>query len=258
MSNKFPLLTVGALAALFTLTLAAADGSAARGPRPEGHGPHLPPQLREQYDLNQDGKLDETERAALKADVDSGKLALPKGRPGGRPGEKLTGNPEDHGRPVDLIAKDLGVTPEQFRAAFKQVHPARPGTQPTEEQREANRTALATALGVSPEKLDEVMDKYRPEGKVGHRPEGRPEGRPGGPGGPGGRSRGPSPEVLGKYDLNQDGKLDEVERAQLQADIASGAFVPPNRPHPPQAGESTRPEGDSGSAPRPKHKQPRN
>lgn len=70
----------------------------------------------------------------------------------------------DHGRPVELIARDLGVTPEQFRAAFEKVRPAARGEQPTEVQRQANRKVLSETLGVAPEKLDAVMDKYRPEG----------------------------------------------------------------------------------------------
>ena len=68
----------------------------------------------------------------------------------------------DHGRPVELVARDLGVTPEQFREAFKKVRPAPRGELPTESQRKANRKARAEALGVSPERLDAVMDKYRP------------------------------------------------------------------------------------------------
>ncbi|HTI73168.1 MAG TPA: hypothetical protein VMF06_24550 [Candidatus Limnocylindria bacterium] len=71
---------------------------------------------------------------------------------------------DDPRRPVEKIAKDLGVTPEQFRTAFKKVHPAPRGERPTEAQREANRQTLSKALGVAPEKLDAVMDKYRPEG----------------------------------------------------------------------------------------------
>jgi len=73
---------------------------------------------------------------------------------------------DDHGRPVEKIAKELGVTPEKFREVFKKVKPAPRGQQPTEAQREANRKVLSEGLGVSPEKLDQVMDKYRPEGKV--------------------------------------------------------------------------------------------
>lgn len=72
----------------------------------------------------------------------------------------------DHGRPVEKVAKDLGVTLEQFREAFKKVTPAPRGELPTKAQREANRKVLSETLGVSPEKLDEVMDKYRPEGKT--------------------------------------------------------------------------------------------
>lgn len=232
MKSNLPLIIAGALTALFALNTRADDTQTDPAPKPghraEGRGHRPPsPEILAQYDLDKDGKLNETERAALKADIDAGKVTLP------------AGNPEDHGRPVDAIAKELGVTPEQFRAAFKQVHPAARGEQPTEEQRIANRTALAAALGVTPEKLDEVMDKYRPEGKVGHRPGGRPEGGPEGRrggGGPGAQGHRPSPEVLAKYDVNQDGKLDETERAALKADIASGAFVPPARPQPPQGG----------------------
>ncbi len=70
----------------------------------------------------------------------------------------------DHGRPVEAIAKELGVTADQFREAFKKVMPAPRGTQPTQAQRQRNRHVLSEALGVDPEKLDAVMDKYRPEG----------------------------------------------------------------------------------------------
>ncbi len=89
------------------------------------------------------------------------------GGPGGGPGPNgaRQGDDQDHGRPVEKVAKELGVTPEQFRAAFAKVTPAAQGQRPTEAQREANRVALSQALGVSPERLDEVMDKYRPEGR---------------------------------------------------------------------------------------------
>ena len=74
-------------------------------------------------------------------------------------------NDQDHGRPVALIAKELGVTPEKFREAFKNVRPAPASQEPTGEQRRRNRQVLSEALGVTPERLDEVMDKYRPGGK---------------------------------------------------------------------------------------------
>lgn len=84
---------------------------------------------------------------------------------------------EDRGRPVAQVAKELGVTPEQFRAAFRKVRPARPGEQPTEAQRQANRKVLSESLGVSPERLDQVMDKYRPGGKVSNGPSRRSDNR---------------------------------------------------------------------------------
>ena len=75
---------------------------------------------------------------------------------------------------MDAIARELGVTPEQFREAFRKVTPAPRGQQPSEAQREHNRKVLSEALNVSPEKLDAVMDKYRPEGP----PPGRPPAPP--------------------------------------------------------------------------------
>lgn len=62
------------------------------------------------------------------------------------------------GPPVDLIAQDLGITPEQFNAAANKVPPPPHGQPPTE----AHKKRFATALNVSVEKLDMVMDKYRP------------------------------------------------------------------------------------------------
>jgi Ca2+-binding EF-hand superfamily protein len=64
-----------------------------------------------------------------------------------------------------------------------------------------------------------------------------PRGGPGGPGQPGG-FRGPEKsgapqrrlpkDLLDKYDLNKDGKLDESERAALHKDIEDGKISPPN------------------------------
>lgn len=49
----------------------------------------------------------------------------------------------------------------------------------------------------------------------------------GGPGGPGFGPGQPPKEVLDKYDTNQDGKLDENERAALHKDIQEGKVQPP-------------------------------
>lgn len=69
----------------------------------------------------------------------------------------------DGGRPVALVAGALGVTPEQFREAFRGVTPARNGG-PTGEQARANKSALMKVLrplGVNNDRLDEVSNYYR-------------------------------------------------------------------------------------------------
>lgn len=144
-------------------------------------------------------------------------------------------NDEDHGRPVEKIAKELGVSPDKFREVFRCVKPAARGELPTKEQREANRKTLSEGLGVSPERLDEVMDKYRPEGPDGNRggegrsangrkPNGGEQGSsrrgPQGGGDPEDRARadGPPPHNLQRFvehalefDADKDGKLDRYE-----------------------------------------------
>jgi hypothetical protein len=73
-------------------------------------------------------------------------------------------DPRDHGRPVVLIAAALGVAPEIFRAAFRQVHPADPAIGPTGAEARKNKAALLGALGkhgVTNERLDTVSNYYR-------------------------------------------------------------------------------------------------
>ena len=55
----------------------------------------------------------------------------------------------DHGRPVELVARDLGVTPEQFREAFKKVGPAPRGVCPPNPKHKANRKVRAEARRVA-------------------------------------------------------------------------------------------------------------
>jgi hypothetical protein len=80
--------TAAIIAAALTSAVLADDTTAAaprRGPRGHGPGQHRqgpPPEIVAKYDANQDGKLDETERAALHADIEAGKVARPEG---GRP-----------------------------------------------------------------------------------------------------------------------------------------------------------------------------
>ena len=66
------------------------------------------------------------------------------------------------GPPVELIAQDLGITPQQFEAAIDQVPPLPRGQPPTE----AHKKRVATALNVSVERLDAVMEKYRPPDRM--------------------------------------------------------------------------------------------
>jgi hypothetical protein len=73
-------------------------------------------------------------------------------------------DPRDHGRPVVLIAAALGVSPDVFREAFSQVHPAPAGSEPSPAQVRENKAALLAALGkhgVTNEKLDNVSNYYR-------------------------------------------------------------------------------------------------
>ncbi|MEY2428075.1 MAG: hypothetical protein QOJ40_960 [Verrucomicrobiota bacterium] len=80
-------------------------------------------------------------------------------------------------------------------------------------------------------KLDKNGDgKLTPDEFIGPRP-----GGPGGFRGPG--PHGPPPkEILDKYDLNKDGKLDESERAALHKDIEDGKIQPPPHPRGPGGG----------------------
>ncbi len=71
--------------------------------------------------------------------------------------------PDDHGRPVVLIAAALGVKPEAFRRAFDGVTPSRNGS-PSGAEARRNKQALMKVLGplsVTNERLDEVSNYYR-------------------------------------------------------------------------------------------------
>ncbi|MCD9020248.1 hypothetical protein [Cohnella silvisoli] len=73
-------------------------------------------------------------------------------------------DPQDHGRPVVLIAAALGVPTEVFREAFSGVTPAGPDTGPTSEEAQRNKAALLKVLapyGITNDRLDEVSNYYR-------------------------------------------------------------------------------------------------
>lgn len=80
-------------------------------------------------------------------------------------------DPQDHGRPVVLIAAALGVPTDVFREAFSGVTPA--GTDsggPSSEQAQQNKAALLKVLapyGITNERLDEVSNYYRYNGNKG-------------------------------------------------------------------------------------------
>ncbi|QGQ99058.1 hypothetical protein EHS13_31365 [Paenibacillus psychroresistens] len=80
-------------------------------------------------------------------------------------------DPQDHGRPVVLIAAALGVPTEVFRDAFSGVTPAGQGSGgPTSEEAQKNKAALLKVLapyGITNERLDEVSNYYRYNGSKG-------------------------------------------------------------------------------------------
>ena len=78
---------------------------------------------------------------------------------------------DDPHRPVDSISRDLGVTPEQFRACFSNVNPAPRGAIPEGNQKYANKAVLLSCLqkanpSIGNDSLDQVMDRYRPGGRA--------------------------------------------------------------------------------------------
>jgi Ca2+-binding EF-hand superfamily protein len=78
--------------------------------------------------------------------------------------------------------------------------------------------------------LDKNGDgKLTPDEFMGPPPGGPMAGGQMGGGKAGMAQMGPPKEILDKYDLNKDGKLDETERAALEKDIADGTFQPPAR-----------------------------
>ncbi len=185
--------TAAIIAAAITASVLADDTASAgrRGPRGQGPGqrrPGPPAEIVAKYDTNQDGKLDETERAALQADIEAGKITRPEGGRG--PGA----GPRRQGPPPEIVA--------QY------------DTNQDGKLDETERAALHADI--------EAGKITRPEGGRGP--------------GAGPRRQGPPPEVVAQYDTNQDGKLDETERAALHADIEAGKVTLPEGGRGPGAG----------------------
>jgi hypothetical protein len=79
-------------------------------------------------------------------------------------------DPQDHGRPVVLVAAALGVPTEVFREAFSGVTPAGLDRGPTAEEAQSNKAALLKVLapyGITNDRLDEVSNYYRYNGNNG-------------------------------------------------------------------------------------------
>ncbi len=88
------------------------------GGPPPGEGPRgpLPKELLEKYDTDQDGKLNETEREALHADIQAGKVQPP---PAGRNGPK--GPPPPELLQKYDVDKDGQLSPDERQALDKDV-----------------------------------------------------------------------------------------------------------------------------------------
>ncbi|WP_421999726.1 hypothetical protein [Reyranella sp.] len=67
--------------------------------------------------------------------------------------------PPDREPPVDLIARDLGTTPEHLNEVSRKFIPPPHHGRPSESQ----RLQVAIALDIPLERLDRVMEKYRPD-----------------------------------------------------------------------------------------------
>ena len=91
--------------------------------------------------------------------------------PQGGPGDPEGMMRDDPHGPVDQISRDLGVTPDQFRACFNDVNPAPQGSLPGSNQKHANKQVLLSCLqranpSITNNSLDAVMDQYRPGGRA--------------------------------------------------------------------------------------------
>jgi hypothetical protein len=72
----------------------------------------------------------------------------------------------DPNRPVEAVARELGVTPLQFATCFAGVTPARTEAELNGELERNNKAILLPCLqafnpGITNDRLDQVMNKYR-------------------------------------------------------------------------------------------------
>ncbi len=189
------LVFIGALGfCLARITAVAQPADPSAGPAPGGP-PRAPGMfllgLLDKYDVNHDGQLDAAELAALRKDIEEGKLPPP---PGGRVGRGPGGPPP---LPKDILDKyDLnhdGKLDESERAALQK------------DIREGK-----------------VQLPFRGPG-------------PGGPGGPGFRPLPTAADVLARFDADKDGKLDEAELTAFLNEMKSRMPLGRGRGGPPPA-----------------------
>ena len=182
--------------------------------------------LTEKYDANKDGKLDDTELAALGKDVLEGKFGPPRGQ--GRRGPDGQGGPGFNGGP--RAQAQGGFDGERPPMARGQGGPGFDG-------------------GRQPRPQGDDLQGFRPEGgrQGGFAPrppmmdhDGGPDRGQFAPGndGPGGPNRefarknieAARHELIKKYDSDGDGKLSASEREAIGRDIEDGKLLPPMPP----------------------------
>lgn len=211
MKTTKTLALIGALGMLAGAALAQpapGEDSAQRPPQDRFGGDRPDPEMRrkmltEKYDANKDGKLDDSELAAIGKDVVEGKFGPPPGQgrrgPGGQSGPGFGEGPRGQGP-----------------GGFDGERPPGPRSQG---QRGPREGALASRHG-------QMMDREGgPErGQFGPGPHG-----PGRPNTEQGRKAMAEHrrEFIKKYDINGDGKLDSAEREAIGRDIEEGKLPPP-------------------------------
>ena len=256
------------------------DNSAPQPPQDRSGAGRPDPEMRrkmllEKYDANKDGRLDDTERAAIGRDVEEGKFGPPQGMnrrgPDGQGGPGFGGGPRAQGpggfdgdRPPAARGQggaSAGGAPRgQGPGGFDGERPPRvggqgggnfDGPQPPRAPREGQQPF---GQGGGREGGDAAHRAPMPDREGG--PE-RGQFGPG-PGGPGGQGRelgrnaieSHRREFIKKYDVDGDGKLNSAEREAIGRDIEEGKLPPPplapqppreprepRQPQPPRSGE---------------------
>lgn len=160
----------------------------------KGEGPSREAVLKK-FDKNGDGTLDDSEKAAAKAEFAKNR---PDAAGAGKPGERKPGQGGPAGR----------LDPEKMKELIKKF----------------DKNGDGTLDGAEKEAAREEFMKLR--GGAGKPGDGKP-----GAGGPGGR---PDPEkmkeLIAKFDKNGDGKLDESEREAARANRPAGGRPGPKPP----------------------------